>query len=419
VLQVTAGGSHSCAVLTGGVVKCWGENFAYQLGLGNTKTYGWTPDQMGNELPAVDLGTGKTALSVSAGYEHTCAVLSDGHVKCWGSNAKGQLGLGDDKRRGGVKAETGDALPVVDLGTGKTAVSVSAGHEHTCALLNDASVKCWGANVGQLGQGDDDARGDDDNEMGDYLLAVDLGEGKTALDVVTGVNHTCALLDDYSVKCWGTNGSYQLGLGDNISRGDDPGEMGDNLPAVSLGTGKTARAISARAHFTCALLNDNSVKCWGYNGNGQLGLGDVLLHGDGQDSMGDALPAVSLGTGKIPTKISAGYAHTCVLFIDGDVKCWGLNVFGELGLGDSLNRGDEDGEMGDMLLAVSLGTEKTAVAITAGFVHACAILNDASVKCWGYNFNAQLGLGAFGHRGDKPNEMGDNLPAVKLFSELW
>jgi alpha-tubulin suppressor-like RCC1 family protein len=84
-----------------------------------------------------------------------------------------------------------------------------------------------------------------------------------------------------------------------------------------------------------------------------------------------------------------------------------------------VNRGDDPGEMGDSLPAVSLGTEKTAVAITTGALHACALLNDASVKCWGYNYSSQLGTGEDGNRGDQPNEMGDNLPAVKLFSTLW
>jgi cysteine-rich repeat protein len=416
VLQVAAGGGHSCAVLTGGVVKCWGGNGGGQLGLGDIETRGETPDEMGNNLPAVDLGTGRTALSVSAGNDHTCALLSDGHVKCWGFNAQAQLGLGDTVNSG----KMGDGLPEVDLGTDMIALSVSAGNTHTCAVLGDGRVKCWGYNAeGQLGLGDGAHRGDEPNEMGDNLPAVELGTDKAALAVTTGADHTCALLNDGSVKCWGLNNSGQLGLGDTDQRGDQPNDMGDNLPAVSLGSDRVALAVGARGYYTCALLDDGSVKCWGLNISGQLGLGDTVIHGDGAYEMGDNLPVVSLGTDKSAVAISVGQGHSCVILSDASVKCWGYGAYGQLGLGDPVARGDNSGEMGDSLPAVSLGTGKTAVAITTGALHVCAILNNASVKCWGYNSSFQLGIGVDGNRGDQPNEMGDNLPAVKLFSTLW
>jgi cysteine-rich repeat protein len=420
VLQVAAGEGHSCAVLTGDVVKCWGGNGAGQLGLGDLETRGETPDEMGNKLPAVDLGAGRTAISVSAGKNHTCALLNDGHVKCWGFNAEGQLGLGDAVNRGDEPGEMGDDLPDVDLGTGMLARSVSAGDTHTCALLDDNRVKCWGLNAeGQLGLGDGLTRGDEPNEMGDNLPAVDLGTDNTALDVMTGISHTCALLYGFRVKCWGANRSGQLGLGDINDRGDEPNEMGDNLPSVNLGSDRIAFEISARGHYTCAVLDDGAVKCWGLNSNGQLGLGDAVIHGDGADEMGDNLPVVSLGTDNSAFAISAGQGHTCAILSDYSVKCWGSGSDGQLGLGDVENRGDDPSEMGDSLPAVSLGTEKTPVAITTGAQHVCALLNDASVKCWGYNYFHQLGIGVDGNRGDQQGEMGDNLPAVKLFSTLW
>ena len=161
--------------------------------------------------------------------------------------------------------------------------------------MDDNSVKCWGRNsYGQLGLGDRNDRGDGANEMGDNLPAVSLGTGRTAKAISAGGHHTCALLDDNSVKCWGGN-SYQLGLGDQNNRGDGANEMGDNLPAVNLGTGRTAKAIGVGFDHTCALLDDNSVKCWGGNSYGQLGLGDQNNRGDGANEMGDNLPAVNLG----------------------------------------------------------------------------------------------------------------------------
>jgi alpha-tubulin suppressor-like RCC1 family protein len=130
--------------------------------------------------------------------------------------------------------------------------------------------------------------------MGDALPAVDLGPGRTATAVAAGFFHTCARLDDRRVKCWGNNGYGQLGLGDAVNRGDGPGEMGDALPAVDLGLGRTATAVAGGFGYTCALLDDRRLKCWGNNQFGQLGLGDSLNRGDAPGEMGDALPAVDL-----------------------------------------------------------------------------------------------------------------------------
>ncbi|KAG2433214.1 hypothetical protein HYH02_012755 [Chlamydomonas schloesseri] len=183
------------------------------------------------------------------------------------------------------------------------------------------------------------------------------------ITISAGYEYTCALLDNGSVKCWGWNDDGQLGLGDTSYRGDGPGEMGDTLPAVALGTGRTATAISAGGLHTCALLDNGSVKCWGWNDAGQLGLGDTSHRGDGPGEMGNRLPAVELGTGRTATAISAGGLHTCALLDNGSVKCWGWNDYGQLGLGDTSWRGDGPGEMGNRLPAVSLGTGRTAACL--------------------------------------------------------
>jgi alpha-tubulin suppressor-like RCC1 family protein len=131
---------------------------------------------MGDNLPAVDLGTGSRAVAVSAGALHTCALLDTGAVKCWGEGAYGRLGLGDAKNRGTGPKEMGDALPAVDLGARRTAVAVRAGGYHTCAILDGGGVACWGRGAeGQLGVGDTKGRGGRPNEMGDALPVVDLG----------------------------------------------------------------------------------------------------------------------------------------------------------------------------------------------------------------------------------------------------
>jgi cysteine-rich repeat protein len=232
--QLAAGGHHSCALFKHGRVKCWGDNVYGQLGLGNTLDTGDEPDEMGPNLPAIDLGTGKTAKAISAGGDHTCAILNDDSIKCWGHNLHGRLGLGDTGNRGGQPNQISDNLPPTNLGTGKTTKAIDARTAHTCAILNDGSVKCWGNNsTGRLGLGDTYSRGNAPNQMGDNLPAVNLGTGEIALAIATGQSHTCAVLQD-DVKCWGNNGPGQLGLGDTYWRGDQPGEMGDNLPAVLL-----------------------------------------------------------------------------------------------------------------------------------------------------------------------------------------
>lgn len=420
VTKIAVGFTHTCALLRDGRVKCWGNNASGQLGLGDTNNRGDELEEMGDNLPAVDLGMGRTAVAIACGFYHTCALLDDGSVKCWGENDFGQLGMGDMYDRGDEIGEMGDKLLSVNLGTGKKALAIAGGHFHTCALLNDGGVKCWGQNAyGELGLGDTKNRGDEPGEMGDNLPTIDLGANRTAVAIVGGGAHTCALLSDGNVKCWGYNGYGTLGLGDTIGRGDGPGEMGDSLPLIDLGTGKTAIAVHGKYYHTCALLNDGHVKCWGGNNVGQLGLGDMANRGDGAQEMGDSLSAIDLGTGKTAIAIAVQPGHTCVLLDDASVKCWGNNGEGQLGLGDTYTRGDGLGEMGDSLPAADVGTGKKVLAISGGTSYTCALLNDGSVKCWGWNAGGQLGLGDMNWRGDEPGEMGDALPTVKLFSDVW
>jgi len=129
----------------------------------------------------------------------------------------------------------GDNLPAIDLGSGRTALAISAGSAHTCAVLDNSAVKCWGYNNnGQLGQGSTSNLGDGSGEMGDNLTAIDLGSGRTALAISAGSAHTCALLDNSAFKCWGQNDNGQLGQGSTSNLGDGSGEMGDNLTAIDL-----------------------------------------------------------------------------------------------------------------------------------------------------------------------------------------
>jgi uncharacterized repeat protein (TIGR01451 family) len=350
----------------------------------------------GSEAP----GSPAPFRALSAGNQHTCAILSDGSVRCWGDNGAGQLGLGNVTDRGDGPNEMGTNLPAVDLGAGRTATTLAAGVNHTCAILDTGAVKCWGLNnLGQLGLGNNANRGDQAGEMGDALPAVELGPGRTAIAIAAGTVHTCAILDDHSTRCWGGNGGGQLGLGDTSHRGDGAGEMGSALPAVDLGPGRSAVQITGGMSHTCAVLDDGTVKCWGDNAQGQLGQGDVLSRGDNAGEMGAALTPVNLGTGRTAVAIAAGQlpsnaTATCAVLDNGAVKCWGGGSSGRLGLGNATNRGDNPNEMGDNLPAVNLGAGRTARAVSAGGNFACAVLDDGTVKCWGAGAQGQTGLGA-------------------------
>jgi alpha-tubulin suppressor-like RCC1 family protein len=298
------------------------------------------------------------SVQVSAGAYHACAVLADATVRCWGYNGDGELGVGDRTTR----LAPGNA---VNLGTGHTAKAIAAGSGHTCALLNDDSVKCWGDNAyGQLGLGDS---GSGTRRLAPAETPVALGEGRTAKAIAAGPRHTCALLNDDSVKCWGWNQYGQLGLGDNTNR---------NAPeATPVALGAGAKAISAGFFHTCALLVDSTVKCWGVNGYGQLGMGDNTAR------TAPAATPVALGAGA--KAIASGHSHTCVVLDDNTVTCWGWNEWWQLGLGDKTDRNEPTPVL----------PGQTAKAISAGLLHTCAILTDDTIKCWGVNGRGQLGVG--------------------------
>jgi E3 ubiquitin-protein ligase HERC3 len=410
--------AHTCALLSNSKIKCWGGNSYGQLGLGDLDSRGDDSRDMGTALDFVDLGTNHTAKSVAVGGLHSCAILDDDTVKCWGYNYYGQLGIENTDNKGDDSGEMGDNLPTVNLGTGRTAKKLALGLWHTCAILDNDTVKCWGYNfMGELGQGDITLRGTFANSMGDNISPIDLGTGRTATSIVSGSHHVCALLDDATVKCWGGNGTGQLGRGNTTLIGDGPGEMGDSLAVVDIGVGRTATAIAAGGDssdgVTCVIRDNNTLVCWGRNYNGQLGLGDVFDRGDGAGEMGAGLTAISLGTGRTPVQVSIGRAHTCAILDNATLKCWGQNTYGQLGQENTNHLGDNAGEMGDSLINVNLGTGITATNLSLAN-HTCVVIDSGRLKCWGNNFTSALGSGDRVDRGGRADEMGDNLVPVDL-----
>ena len=391
--KVVSLGLGNCAILDDNSLKCWGHNKHGQLGLGDDTHKGDEPNEMGNNLPAVDLGTGNKAVAVSGGQRHTCAILHDSSLKCWGLNYSGVLGLENSNSYGHAPNTMGDNLPHVKLGTGQMVSKIFTGISHnSCALINGTGLKCWGYNnKGQLGRGDTVQIGNGANDMGANLASIDLGTDRYATDVGIGYSFMCALLDNSSVRCWGQNNKGQLGLGDTDDRGDDSGEMGDNLPAVDLGTGRTAIGIAVGGSHACAMLDDGNVKCWGENGDGELGIGDTADRGNSSGEMGDNLPTIDFGIGRKVTSLYAYQYHTCAILDNSDMKCWGSGSQGKLGQGATTDIGTSSSQMGDNLTAINLGSNKTAVQVAQGQSHTCAMLQDRSIKCWGNGNSGQLG----------------------------
>ncbi|HEX2669879.1 MAG TPA: hypothetical protein VHM25_03350, partial [Polyangiaceae bacterium] len=371
------------------------------------------PNELGSQLKPVNLGTGLVVQAISAD-DQACAIVGAGALKCWGWNNSGELGSDDTISRGALPGQMGDALKFVNLGVGRRALQISAGGAHTCVLLDDRSVKCWGANSdGQLGYDDTLPRG---GAAGDMAKLGTVALGQPALAISTSVSSSCAIMNDRSLKCWGRNDQGQLGYGDTRSRGSASGDMAA-LPTVSLGTGRTVKQLAMGWLFSCALLDDQSVKCWGRGYEGQLASGSPNALGDQPGEMGDALKKVDLGA-RPAVALTAGNNHACALLDDGNVKCWGSAQNGQLGNGDPtpwLYIGDSPNELGENLRPVALGTGHTATSIVAGEQSTCAVLEDrTSVKCWGNGFDGELGNGSTAIIGDQPGEMGDALPIVPL-----
>lgn len=384
VAQITAGNRHACALTVGGGVKCWGENDWGQLG---NSTFA----QQLIPVDVVGLTSGVTR--IAAGERHTCAVLAGGALKCWGANTFGQLGnntinsshtavdvsgLGSGVTQvaagefhtcaltvsDGVKCWggfNGTAIPnhltpvgVTGLATGVTALA--AGLDHDCALMTGGEVKCWGRNTtGQLG----------DNSTSNLLTprsVVQLTGGVTA--ITTGTYFSCALTGAGGVKCWGQNEYGQMGDGTTEQR----------PTAVGVGNLTSGmKAVVAGAYHACAITALDGVKCWGNNGSGELGNN---WQGSRQLS-----PVDVIGLNGTVKAIAAGYAHTCVLTFAGGVKCWGWNAHGAVG----------DGTFIDRYLPVDVpGLESGVTALSIGSGQTCALIT-GGVKCWGLNGFGQVG----------------------------
>ena len=345
VTQIAAGNFHICALLSDGTVKCWGNGFEGRLGYGNEDFLG--DNELPSSIGPVSVSTtpGVTVTKIDAAQNRTCALLSDGTVRCWGGdNLYGQLGIGNILKIGDNEAPSSVPPAAITNTPGLEVTQVAVGNDMTCALLSDGTVKCWGYPFyGALGNGDR-VMNIGDNEPPSVLGPISLTStpGVTATQIAAGDMHACALLSDGTVKCWGYGALGALGYGNGASIGDD--ELPSSVGPVSLTTvpGVTATRIAARGGSTCALLSNGSLVCWGHNALGKLGLGNQDNVGDNELPSSVGPVSVTSAPGVTVTQVSVGGGHTCALLSDGTVKCWGYNQWGQLGYGNYDYIGDNE-----------------------------------------------------------------------------
>lgn len=403
IAQVVAGSSHTCARSQAGEIKCWGTNEWGILGIpsDDPSSRGDQPGEL-EALAPIDLGTGVTARHVVTLADFTCALLSDDSVRCWGNNDGGQLGTGDFTFHGVVQGDMGNAIPHVAIDGSSTFEQVITGHYHTC-VLRAGQVWCLGLN-----DVDQDGQGDSNQHVADLatLPPIDLG-AFAPVELAAEFNSTCARDAGGRVKCWGYNPTGQLGLGDTNTRGDRPSNMGDALPLLDFGGGLVSEIRSGYG-LTCVVIDDG-VRCWGAGDHGDLGTGNVDNQGDDPGELAQLAP---LPLGAPVTHVAVGQEFACALLDTGEVACWGQNNRGQLGLGDTADRGDDPGEIGP---ALRVPLPARAVQIAAGGFHACAVLETDELACWGDNSDGALGADDTANRGDDPGELPAIIPAATLF----
>jgi alpha-tubulin suppressor-like RCC1 family protein len=385
------GGSHACAIVDG-KVYCWGDNAKQQLGSLDSNL-------AASNVP-VEVSGISTAVAVTAGFAHSCALLANGDVWCWGSNESKEVG-----RASGV---SGTPAKMTGL-SGVTAIS--AGNATTCALVGAAGeVKCWGANgsIGSmLGRTTSGGTNDADPVPG---TVTGLSSGVRAVSV--GGGSACVLMTDKTLKCWGSNWEGRLGNGDTQPTTDTSG------PVSVVGLTDVA-AVSVGSAHACAVVSSGKTYCWGQWESGQLGI---------DRGINDYAEIVARGGGKTPLEvlnargstdllldaktISAGQSFACAARSAGAVSCWGLNSAGELGTG---------GKSSYILAPVTIASLTDVVYVAASNSFACALMTDKSVKCWGAGgFTSNSGQLGNGTNSESlvPTDVKGVAPQTLTFGEL-
>lgn len=351
---------HTCAARTDGGLFCFGNNEHGELGDGT---------KINRSVPTPVLGNPVGVEDVAVGLEHTCILQKGRVVSCWGSNAKGQLGDLTNEPRTSV----GDIV----MGS---FTFVAAGFYHTCALTVGREVRCWGDNYyGEVG---------DHTRVHRNFAASAVDDAgtdfTTVVSLALGAWHTCVALANGNVYCWGYNRYGQLGYPTTPHCGDFGDEECMEVPTIVPGIDHVVQVAAGESH-TCALRDDGTVWCWGANDAKQLG--------DGTSVDTRTIPAPTVGALQGVAEIAAGTHNSCARLLNGTVRCWGRNDFGELGNGKS--------DPGTSVPDTPIFGLKGVTRLTTGD-HSCAFDGDSALQCWGRNDSGQLGVATNGDSVLKP-----------------
>jgi alpha-tubulin suppressor-like RCC1 family protein len=339
VTAVSSADWDTCGVLASGEVECWGSQL-----LGSTIYESSTPVL----VPGIT-----DATAVTGSEDHRCALLSAGGVDCWGVDAYGELGNGIT-----TLEETWNPVAVSGL---SNAVAVSAGLDDTCALTNSGTVECWGANNwDQLGS----------TTPSQSATPLVVGGISNAVSISVGQYYACAVLVGGAAKCWGSDLHGDLGDGSE--------ETTPAPTAVNGLSGAVAISATGVGSFTCALISNGTVKCWGAGFGGQLGNG----------KMEKALTPVTVSSISNAVAISTGWDRACAVLATGSIECWGEGgpVGPDTGV---LGNGTTEGSSTPVLVSGL----NTATSVSVGFEDTCATLSDGSAWCWGEGDAGGLGDG--------------------------
>lgn len=339
---LSTGGYHTCAVLDDGSLWCWGRGDGGQLGNGANVATNLAP------VPVTGFTAGGTPISaISVGGFHTCALRSDGTLWCWGNNGTGQLGNG---------TTSSSNIPV--QATITDVAAIDAGGNFTCAVKSNGSVWCWGTNIsGQLGI----------NSVVSTNTPTQV-QGLTSgfIQVSCGDQHACAVKSDGTIRCWGEGSTGQLGNNATL----------DSLVPVQVSSMTTGISVTTGMSHTCAINNSGAALCWGANNYGQIGNGGIDLR---------QIPTNVSTLNSGVTVISSQNDNTCATKSNGAAFCWGQNNGGYLGDGTTTSS--------NIPVAVS-GLSSGTQSVTNGYHQNCALTTSGFAFCWGTNTYGQLGDGS-------------------------
>lgn len=373
-IQVAAGKAHTCALLDDGSVRCWGLDDAGRLGTGSTQRLG-----DGESGRAVTVALGGPATQIAAGDDHTCAMLRVGTVLCWGEADHGRLGYGSTRDIG--DDETPEQMGPVPLDD--KVVQVVTGGMNTCVLLASGALRCWGYGAqNHLGYGVDE------RDIGDDEPVTSVRPhrfGMPVEQIAMTFAETCVLFSDGSVRCWGAVPGAR--------RPHDTREA-QARPDVDLGTRAVALSQGGASARLCAVTADATLRCWGVADD--LGFNVHEIGGERDTALPTPARLGDVSTLSELAAVTGGAEHTCVRLRSGRGRCWGSGRLGQVG------RPGPQGQPPAASFLMAQDARDLALPapirqFAAGAFHTCALLEDDTVRCWGYNVEGQLGYGRYDH----------------------